>query len=151
MKKLFVFLVAVFASVILAAQTSPFAGLKIQGYKITSIWPQSFREVRGSVDVSISNTETVRVVRNVRANVLRNGSPFASGVCSDVTFLKGTNKYPLTGRVKLADGVSVWAAIGAALSFNPAEYMVEISMMMTHETGKTETITRTVPATRFFN
>ncbi len=151
MKKFIVFLTAVFACVIMAAQTSPFAGLRILDYKITSIWPESFREVRGSVDVTFGNTESKRVVRSIRANVSRNGSPFASGVCSDVTFLKGTNKQSLDGRVKLADGVSVWSAIGAVLSFNPAEYTVEISMVMTHETGGTETITRTVPATRFFN
>ncbi len=142
MKKLCLFLVAVLACGILNAQTSPFAGLGIVDYSIRSAWPESFREVSGSVEVTMNNTGTKRVVTDISASVYRSGSPFVSGICSDVTFLKGTNKYILNGRVKLADGVSVWAAIGAAFSFNPKDYIVEISMVMTHENGKTEKIVR---------
>ncbi len=150
MKRLYILLVAVLACVVMNAQTSPFAGLKIVNYKITSVWPESFREVRGSVDVTMDNTHTQRVASNIRANVYRNGNAFVSGICSDVTFLKGQNKYTLNGMVKLADGISVWNAIGAAFTFDPNEYIVEITMMMTHEDGRTETIVRKVPATRFF-
>ncbi len=142
---------ALIACVALAAQTSPFAGLGIVSYKITSAWPESFREVSGSVDVTISNTGTERIVKGIGANVYRNGAAFASGKCSDVTFVKGQKKYALEGIVKLADGVSVWDAIRAAFSFNPSEYVVEVTMTMIHENGNVETITRKVPVTRFLN
>ncbi len=151
MKKVHVFLIALFACAALAAVEHPFAGLGIEDYRITSAWPESFREVSGSVEATINNSGTRRVVRNIRANVYRNGTAFASGKCSDVTFTKGRSKYTLNGRVKLADGVSVWNAIKAAFSFNPSEYVVEVSMVMTHENGETETIVRKVPVTRFLN
>ncbi len=149
MKKLYLFFAALLACVVLGAANHPFAGLGIADYKIKSVWPESFREVSGSVDVTINNSETQRTVRNIRANVYRNGKPFASGQCCDVTFLKGSNKYTLDGTVRLADGVSVWTAIGAAFSFNPSEYVVEVTMTMTYENGQTETIVRKVPVTRF--
>ncbi len=149
MKKMYVFLAALFACVVLGASSHPFAGLGIVDYKIKSVWPESFREVSGSVDATISNSGTKRIVKNIRASVYRNGAPFASGKCSDVTFVKGSGKYTLNGTVKLADGVSVWTALAAAFSFNPAEYVVEVTMVMTHENGETETIIRKVPVTRF--
>ncbi len=151
MKRLYLLLAAILTCVVLSAQTSPFAGMGIVDYKITSVWPESFREVSGEVDAMISNSGTTRKVTDITANVYRNGAAFASGVCSDVTFVKGKKKYTLEGRVKLAQGVSIWTAIGAALSFSPSEYVVEVSMVMTYEDGTVQPITRKVPLTRFLN
>ncbi len=151
MKKLYVFVVTLLVCVAVGAVTHPFAGLGIVDYKITSVWPDSFREVSGSVDVTISNDGTERTVKGIYANVFRNGAAFASGTCSDVNFVKGTKVYALDGTVKLADGVSVWTAIGAALSFTPSEYVVEVTMTMIHESGEVETVVRKVPATRFLS
>ncbi len=149
MKRLYAFLIAVLACVAVEAANHPFAGLSIVDYKIVSAIPESFRAVSGKVDVTINNTETKRTVTEIRANVYRNGTPFAAGKCSDVTFVKGQNKYTLEGTVTLASGVSLWTALGAAFSFDPKEYVVEVTMKMTYEDGTTEIITRKVPVTRF--
>ncbi len=142
-------MIAVFAAVVMCAQTSPFAGLGIVDYKIKSAWPESFKEVSGSVDATINNTGTQRAVRNIKADVYRNGAAFASGTCDDVMFVKGRNTYTLNGRVKLAGGVSIWSAIAAAFSFNPKEYVVEVTMTMYHEDGRTEDIKKKVPVSNY--
>ncbi len=149
MKRLYLFLIATFACVVMGAQTSPFAGLGIVDYSIKSAWPESFREVSGSVEATINNTGTRRVVKNIKANVYRNGAAFASGTCDDVTFIKGKNTYTLNGRVKLASGISVWTAVKAAFSFNPKEYVVEVTMTMFHEDGRTEDIKKKVPLSNY--
>ena len=50
----------------------------------------------------------------------------------------------------LAEGVSVWTAIRAALSFRPSEYTVDVTLEMLHEDGTKETVKREdIPVTRF--
>ncbi|MBQ3882965.1 MAG: hypothetical protein II730_10795 [Bacteroidales bacterium] len=146
---------AILLCVILAAFAAtgsehPFAGLSIKGYSVDSVFPSGFRSVRGKATIKVDNTSEYRKVSDIKATVYRDGRPFARGTCIDVAFLKGLNTYKLSGTVSLAEGVSVWTAIRAALSFRPSEYTVDVTLEMLHEDGTKETVKREdIPVTRF--
>ncbi len=130
----------------------PFDGLSVKGYSIDSAWPASFRSVRGKATIKVDNSGESRQVIGITAKVYRNGALFAEGECSDVAFAKGLSSYQLSGTVTLADGVFVWQAIGAALSFRPSEYSVDVYAVMVHEDGGRESISRIgVPVSNFIH
>ena len=144
--------VSVYAGVSDRVSEHPFDGLSVKGYSIDSAWPASFRSVRGKATIKVNNSGESRDVSGITAKVYRNGALFAEGECSDVSFAKGQASYQLTGTVTLADGVSVWQAIGAALSFRPSEYTVDVYALMVHEDGSREQISRIgVPVTKFIH
>jgi len=151
-KKVFAVFVSILLAVVISGREHPFAGLGIQGYRINSAWPASFRSVKGTATINVNNSGERRTVTNIIAEVYRNGKPFASGTCSDVTFVRGLSSYTLTGVVGLSPGVSVWSAIGAALSFHPSEYIVDVSADLRYEDGTSEHIVRKgIPVTRFIH
>ncbi len=144
--------VSVYAGASDRVSEHPFDGLSVKGYSIDSAWPASFRSVRGKATIKVNNSGESRDVSGITAKVYRNGALFAEGECSDVSFAKGQASYQLTGTVTLADGVSVWQAIGAALSFRPSEYTVDVYAVMVHEDGGREQISRIgVPVTKFIH
>ncbi len=125
-----------------AAFAQYFTGFSVNSYKISSVWPNSFRSVSGSVTASIGNTGDTRAMSGIVATVYRNGKAFAHGNCADVTFYKGTSSYVLNGVVELATGVTIWDAIGAALSFNANEYTIDFNVDITHPDGKVDHVVR---------
>ena len=129
--------------VALAANAQYFTGFSIQSYRISSVWPTSFRSLSGSVTATIGNTGDTRKMSGITAKVYRNGKAFANGTCQDVTFYKGSSTYVLNGEVKLADGVSTWDAIAAALSFSASEYTIDFSVNITHPDGHVDHVNRT--------
>ena len=139
-KKLILALVLITSCFIAEAQY--FTGFSIKSYRISSVWPTSFRSLRGSVTASIGNTGDTRKMSGITAKVYRNGKPFAQGVCEDVTFYKGTSTYTLNGEVKLSDGVSTWDAIAAALSFRVSEYTIDFTVNIKHPDGKVDYVVR---------
>lgn len=149
MKKIATILLsAILAAIPVSAQY--FTGFSVKSYRISSAWPTSFRSVKGSVTATIGNTGDTRTMNGINATIYRNGKPFASGVCEDVTFAKGTASYRLNGNVVLSEGVSTWEAIGAALSFNASEYTVDFTVKIIHENGKTDNVVRKgIPITNY--
>lgn len=133
-----------------AGREHPFSGLSIIGYTIDSAWPSSLRSVKGRATIKVQNTGDRRTVTSITATVYRNGSRFAEGQCSDVTFEEGVRSYSLDGSGQLSDGVSLWQAIGAVISFRPSEYTVDVYAVMTFGDGSVQRIVKTgIPATRF--
>ena len=133
-----------------SVQAQHFAGLKITKYTISSIWPSSFRSIKGSVSLTVDNTGEQRTVSRIEAVAYRGDKPFVQGYCDDVTFFKGLRTYVISGEVSLCSGVSIWEAIGAALSFNAAEYTVDVHLVMTHEDGRKEVVDKiAIPVSRF--
>ncbi len=133
-----------------AGRDHPFSGLSITGYSIDSAWPSSLRSVKGKATIKVQNAGERRTVTSITASVYRNGSLFAEGKCSDVTFERGVRSYTLDGTGQLSDGVSLWQAIGAVFSFRPSEYTVDVYATMTFEDGSVQRIVKTgIPATRF--
>lgn len=134
----------------LMPESHPFEKLAIKSYSIDSAWPSSLRSVKGKATITVDNTGDWRSVSAINATVYRNSSTFANGTCSNVTFVKGTGSYTLTGLVTLAEGVTIWQAIGAALSFRPSEYTVDVYATMLHGDGSTEQIEKkAIPVTKF--
>lgn len=125
-----------------AAFAQYFTGFSIKSYRISSVWPTSFRSVSGSVTASIGNTGDTRAMSGIVATVYRNGKSFAHGTCNNITFYKGSSTYKLNGEVELAKGVSTWDAIAAALSFKVTEYTIDFSVDITHPDGKVDHVRR---------
>lgn len=150
MKKFF--LIFVLLLVAFSARAQYFTGFSVKSYSITSAWPTSFRSVKGSVTATIGNTGDTRAMSGITATVYRSGKRFAHGTCADVTFRRGTASYVLNGQVTLADGVSTWDAIMAALSFNAAEYTVDFTVNITHPDGRVDHVVRTgMPVTHYLH
>lgn len=151
MKKALITLLFLLAGCV-AASAQYFTGFSVNSYKITSAWPTSFRSVAGRVSVNIGNTGDTRAMSGIRATVYRGGRRFAHGTCEDVTFYRGTASYVLKGQVSLAQGVSTWEAIRAALSFKASEYTVDFTIDITHPDGHTDHVARTgVPITKYLH
>ena len=127
---------------ILPAHAQYFQGFSVQGYRISSVLPTSFRSVKGSVTANIGNTADTRTMSGITATVYRQGRRFAHGVCADVTFFHGTREYVLNGQVSLADGVSTWDALRAAFSFDVSEYTIDFTVTITHPDGKKDHVVR---------
>ena len=138
-----ILLAAVLLLCCLGAQAQYFTGFSVKSYKISSVWPTSFRSLKGSVIATIGNTGDTREMSGIHAKVYRNGKPFAEGNCENVTFYKGSSSYTLNGEVSLSAGVSTWDAIGAALSFNVSEYTIDFSVDIRHPDGKVDHVRRT--------
>ncbi len=139
MKKILVSFVIVILAVF-SANAQHFSGLKVEKYSFDSVYPNSLRSVSGKVTLTVSNTGEARKVKDIKAVAYRNGVPFINGTCSDVSFQRGSKAYPLTGTVSLANGITVWTVIKAALFFNASEYTVDVTCTMTHENGSTEVV-----------
>lgn len=137
----FTFILALIVSTFVA-QAQYFQGFSVQGYRISSALPTSFRSVKGSVTANIGNTADTRTMSGITATVYRQGRRFAHGVCDDVTFFRGTREYVLNGQVSLADGVSAWDAIRAAFSFDASEYTIDFTVDITHPDGKVDHVLR---------
>lgn len=141
MRKLFLVLAALLASVFVA-NAQYFEGFSVESYKITRVWPTSFRSVRGNVKAVVSNTADERTLSGLSATVYRGGVPFAYGRGDDETVWVGQHQYLLKGYAKLADNVTTWQAIKAALTFKADEYTLDFSLTITHADGKVDYVVR---------
>ena len=56
---------------ILPAHAQYFQGFSVQGYRISSVLPTSFRSVKGSVTANIGNTADTRTMSGITATVYR--------------------------------------------------------------------------------
>ena len=109
--------------------------LKFGKYKITSVVPTSFRSVRGSVEVTVTNDTTSFLMKDITGVIYRNGEPFVQGTCSDVRVLRGPSTVLATGNVRLCDGVSVWSVVRCMVDFNPEEFTGDLKMTVIDAKG----------------
>ena len=68
-----ILLAAVLLLCCLSAQAQYFTGFSVKSYKISSVWPTSFRSLKGSVTATIGNTGDTREMSGIHAKVYRNG------------------------------------------------------------------------------
>lgn len=141
MKKL-ILLVSALLLAAITANAQFFEGFSVESYKITRVWPTSFRSVRGDVKTVVSNTGDERTLSGLTATVYRNGVPFAYGRGDDETVWVGRHQYLLKGYAKLAENVTTWQAIKAALAFKADEYTLDFNLTITHANGKVDYVVR---------
>ena len=126
--------------------------LHFRNYRITSIVPSSFRSVRGSVEVTLTNDTTAFTMSDIQGLVYRNGKPFVQGVCNDTHVGRGTVTVRPTGTVRLCDSVSLWTVLRCMVDFNPDEYSGDISMLITDTKGNQRTYAKeSVPVGKLLN
>lgn len=134
MKRVFLIVIALLW-MSLSATAQYFTGFNLRSYKITSAYPTSFRSVAGSVKATVGNTGQTRTFSGVSATLYRKGEKFTVGTCDSITLFSGTGTYSLKGRGHLAEGVSTWEAIRAALSFRASDYTMDFSVDITYPDG----------------
>lgn len=135
---LIICIVTVAASDICHAQ---FSRLSIGKYGISSIYPESFRAVKGVVWLEVTNPMEGFTVSEVKGTVYKNGVPFVTGMTDDFHIAPGSGKRTISGRAALCDGVSLWTVL-SLLSFNPNDYMVDISMRITLDSGNSRVVSK---------
>ena len=109
--------------------------LKFGKYKITSVVPASFRSVKGSAEVAVTNDTTSFLMKDISGVIYRNGEPFVKGTSSDIRVLHGASVISATGHVSLCDGVSVWNVIRCMVDFNPEEFTGNLTMTVIDAKG----------------
>ena len=135
-KHLLLALVAILALSVPSAQAQ-LSRLKFGKYRITSIVPSSFRSVRGSVEVTVTNDTTSFLMKDITGIIYRNGEPFVEGVCSDVRVVKGTSTVEPVGTVRICEGVSVWSVLRCMVDLNIEEFTGDLSMTLIDAKGHT--------------
>ena len=125
-----------------AASAQQFEGLNVKQYSFVRLRPAGLRSLAGTVEFTLDNTGETRSFRNLRGVAFKDGVPFMEGWCEDMVLEQGVHTYRVSGKVRLADGISIFKAISAALSFQPEKYSLNFSLTLTHENGREEDILR---------
>ena len=141
MRKFLLVLVAVAFACVASAQEHKevFSKLSIGKYGIDSIWPASFSSITGGVWVEIDNAGEGFTVSQIKGTVYREGSPFIKGTAENVYIAKGAGKYVVNGQASLCSGVSLFSIL-RVLSFDPNVYSVDMSVVVTFDSGRQETL-----------
>ena len=135
---LFVCAVAFAASQVCHAQ---FSKLSFGKYGVSSIRPESFRAVRGSVWLDVTNPMEGFRISEIKGMVYKNGVPFVSGTAGDVYIPSGSSRATVSGRAALCDGASLWDVL-ALIAFDPNEYSVDLSVRITLDSGATRVVSK---------
>ncbi len=142
MKRLFAVLVVAFVAVLAAGEChAQFSKLSFGKYGVSSIRPESFRAVRGTVWLDVTNPMVGFTVSEIKGLVYKNGVPFVSGTANDVRIPLGTVRATISGRAALCDGASLWDVL-ALIAFDPKEYSVDLSVRITLDTGETRVVSK---------
>lgn len=140
-KFLIVFLVSVVAFLSADQCRAQFSKLSFGGYGVSSIRPESFRAVNGAVWLEVTNPMIGFTMSEITGVVYKNGRAFVSGAANDVYVPMGTSKVTVTGRAALCSGASLWDVL-ALISFNPADYSVDLSVRITLDSGETRVVSQ---------
>ncbi|MBQ8838264.1 MAG: hypothetical protein IJ005_02980 [Bacteroidales bacterium] len=143
MKRILVILVLSVASLTVSEVChAQFSRLSIGKYGISSIYPESFRAVNGSVWLEVTNPMEGFTVSDVQGVVYKDGTPFVTGSTSDFHIASGSGRRTISGRAALCDGVSLWTVL-SLLSFDPNDYSVDLSLRITMDSGQSRVVTKT--------
>lgn len=121
----------------LAGESSSYAqlgSLKFGSYKITSISPQSFRSVDGSIQVECTNSGQSFIMSGISGLVYKKGRPFVRGKAKPVPVLKGQSTVVVNGNATLCEGITIWDVL-ACIAFNASDYTIDVSMTITMADG----------------
>ena len=130
--------IAVFAAADCHAQ---FKQIAIADYDIKSIVPESLSAVRGSVMLEVTNGGDGFTVSDITGVVYKEGEPFVAGTADAFHVDRGAQKQVISGRASLCQGASLWSVLGL-LFFEPEDYMVDISLKVTTDSGVEKVLSR---------
>ena len=140
MKRILLVIVAAAVAVAASAQGKEvFGKLSIGKYGIDSIWPASFSSVTGTVWVEVDNAGEGFTVSAIKGTVYHAGAPFVTGSAGNIYISKGKGRYTITGQASLCPGVSLLSLL-KLFSFDPNAYSVDMSVVVTFDSGKSETL-----------
>lgn len=141
MKKLLVLFVVLSMVLVSSECHAQFSRLSMGKYGISSISPESFRSVNGSVWLEVTNPDEGFTLTNITGMVYKNGVPFVKGRASDVYISSGSGKRTFSGNASLCDGISLWSVL-SLLAFDPDDYTVDISMKVTLDSGSSRVVAK---------
>lgn len=142
MKKLFILMVLAALSVAAADECfAQFSNISIGKYSIESIRPEGFSSVKGSVMLDVANAGEGFTVSDISGTVYKEGEPFVTGQALNFSVASGSQKLVISGRASLCQGASLWSVLGL-LFFEPEDYMVDISLKVTTDSGVEKVLSR---------
>lgn len=126
--------------------------ISVNSYDIVSVTPSGFRSVDAVIAVGIHNPAFAFKVSDIHGTVYHNGSALADFEADPVdVHRKSDDVYQITGRARLAKGVSVLSLLSLIQDMNPEDYSLDASAKVKAK-GFTKTISRTgVPVSRLTN
>ena len=107
--------------------------LHFGGYSITSLRPQSFSSVAGSVKVNVTNDTTSFVMKNISGKVYKLGTPLVQGNAADVFVPHGLSEVGVQGEASLCEGVGFLTILSCLFGFNINDYTADVSMTVVDE------------------
>ena len=142
MKRLFVIMVLALASVVSSYDChAQFSKLSFGKYGVSSIRPESFRAVKGSVWLDVKNPMEGFTLSEITGMVYKKGQPFITGKADDFYVSSGSSRCNIYGRAALCDGVSLWAVL-ALIAFDPDDYSIDLSVRITLDSGATRVVSK---------
>ena len=139
MKRFLLIIVAAAIAVSASANGGVYSKLSIGDYGIDNIWPAGMTAITGAVWVEIDNAGEGFKVSQIKGTVYREGQPFITGSANDVHIAKGKGKYTISGQAGLCPNVSILSILRMFL-FDPNIYSVDMSVVVTTDSGKTQTL-----------
>ena len=134
-------LAAIVSAVMLVLMAVParaqLSRLHFGGYSITSLRPQSFSSVTGSVKVTVTNDTTSFVMKNISGKVYKLGTPLVQGNAADVFVPHGLSEVGVQGEASLCEGVGFLTILSCLFGFNINDYTADVSMTVVDEQGHT--------------
>ena len=133
------------------AQQQYVEGVTIESHKF-SVRPAGLRSVRFYLNARVNNENDSLLIKCRNITLYKNGEPFASGTCPQITLQAGRYEYNIRATVYLSEGVSTWNAMMAALFFDAKDYSVDFSADVFTADGETLNIVRKeIPLTKYLS
>ena len=113
------------------------SNLHFGGYSISSVRPQSFSSVSGSVKVTVTNDASSFVMKNISGKVYRQGTPLVQGHADDIFVPRGLSEIAVKGEASLCEGVGIMSILSCLFGFDINEYTADVSMTIVDNQGHT--------------
>lgn len=137
MKRILYVLTIAVLSLVATPAKAQLSRLHFGGYSITSLRPQSFSSVAGSVKVTVTNDTTSFVMKNISGKVYKLGTPLVQGNAADVFVPHGLSEVGVQGEASLCEGVGFLTILSCLFGFNINDYTADVSMTVVDEQGHT--------------
>lgn len=146
MKRFVLIVAASILAVSLSAQSG--LGLTFGNYSITSIQPQSFSSVKGSVSLEVTNASTPFTLSQIRGAVYKNGRRFVEGTADDIFVAKGESRLSISGVASLCEGVGLLDVL-RCFYFDVNDYSIDISLVYTRDGHSVPVEKKNIPLSSF--
>ncbi len=146
MKRFILIIAASVLTLSLSAQSN--LGITFGNYRITSIQPQSFSSVNGSVALEVTNSSTPFTLSQIRGAVYKNGRRFIEGTAGDIFVASGASTLSIAGTASLCDGVGLLEVL-RCFYFDVNDYAIDISLIYTRGGNSTAIEKKNIPLSSF--